>query len=179
MMTQYAIVAFPVLEALGAIESVRRRFDPLASLLKSHVTLVFPFIDAADEVNLLNHIARAVSGMHPFSILLSEVTVEDDGYLFLNVAAGADRFIDLHSRLYTGLLAHHRSPSHEYRPHITLGRLSEQHELTMAADEAKKELTQPVRGVVNEIALFRLSAPTAGEVVRTICLDPQPTIQTR
>jgi 2'-5' RNA ligase len=178
MTTQYAIVAFPVLEAPNRVESIRRRFDPLASMLKAHVTLVFPFSDAVKEVDLSNHIARAVSGLHPFSILLSEVTVEDDGYLFLNVAAGADWFIELHNRLYTRLLAHHRSPAHEYRPHVTVGRLTEQHQLLFAADETKKALTLPVGGLVNEVALFRRRTATAGDVVGTFSLHPHTASQT-
>lgn len=43
MTVQRAIIAFPNIDAHEEIESVRREFDPLASLLDAHVTLVFHF----------------------------------------------------------------------------------------------------------------------------------------
>jgi 2'-5' RNA ligase len=170
MTIQYAIVAFPVLDAAGVVESVRRRFDPLASMLSAHITLVFPFTDAASEADLTKHIAGVVAGQRAFDITLAEISVEEGGYVFLNVEAGVDVLCELHDRLYTDPLRSYLSSAHEYRPHITIGRLPDPEQMRLAAEVARTHLTLPLRGKVNEVALFRLNEADRGDVVRTIGL---------
>jgi 2'-5' RNA ligase len=170
MTVQYAIVAFPVLDAAGVVESVRRRFDPMASMLSAHITLVFPFTDAASEADLTKHIAGVVAGQCAFDITLTEISVEEGGYVFLNVEAGVDVLRELHDRLYTGRLESYLSSAHDYRPHITIGRLPDPEQTRLAAAEARTRLTLPLRGKVSEVALFRLDEADRGDVVRTIGL---------
>lgn len=170
MTVQYAIVAFPILDTAAGIEPVRRRFDPLALLLPAHITLVFPFADAASDAEMATHIACAVADQRAFDITLADVSVEDGGFLFLNVTTGADVLGDLHDRLYTDLLASHLSSTYQYRPHITIGRLPDPEQLGLAAEEARKRLALPVRGKINDVALFRLDEVGRGAVTRTIGL---------
>ena len=170
MTVQYAIVAFPVLDAAGVVESVRRRFDPLASIISAHITLVFPFAEAASEADLAKHIAVVVAGQRAFDITLANISVEDGGYVFLNVEAGVDVLCELHDRLYTDVLEPCLSSTHEYRPHITIGRLPDPEQRRVAAEEARTHLTLPLRGTVNDVALFRLDEAGRGDVVRTIGL---------
>ena len=165
MEPQYAIVAFPALAGGDLVEAVRRKLDPLAALLAAHVTLVFPFIPDLSEDRLADHVARAVMGVPPFAILLTRLSVETGGYVFLNVGAGADRFHELHARLYSGPLARHRSSEHDYRPHVTIGRVTDHHELAKARDEANDALPLPVTGTVPGVAIFRLDSPNRGTVV--------------
>jgi 2'-5' RNA ligase len=172
MTIQYAIVAFPVLDEAGVVESVRRRFDPLASMLSAHITLVFPFTDAASEADLTKHIAGVVAGQRAFDITLADISVEDSGYVFLSVEAGAAVLCDLHDRLYTDLLAAYLSSAHEYRPHITIGRLLDPEQIRLAAEEARMHLSVPFRGKVNEVALFRINEANHGDVVGTTTLLP-------
>jgi hypothetical protein len=42
----------------------------------------------------------------------------------------------------------------------------------LAAEEARTHLALPLRGKVNEVALFRLNEADRGDVVRTIGLVP-------
>jgi 2'-5' RNA ligase len=175
MTVRYAIVAFPVLDAVAIVESVRRRFDPLASMLAAHITLVFPFTSGVGDAELATHIAGAVAGQHAFDITLADISVEDGGYVFLNVEAGVDVLCELHDRLYTGCLEPYFSSAHEYRPHVTIGRLADPEQATWAAKDARTQLTLPLRGEVNQLAVFRLNAAHRGDVVCTIDLVPSPT----
>lgn len=169
---QYAIVAFPVFDAAAAIESVRCRFDPLASMLPAHVTLVFPFTDVVGEADLAKHVARTLEDHPVFDIALSDVTVEDGGYVLLNVETGANVLSTLHDRLYGGLLASHLSSAHEYRPHVTIGRLPDDEQARSAAAQAILHLVLPLLGKINDVALFRLSEDGSGDVALTIGLKP-------
>jgi len=38
-----AIVLYPKFDGLETIQSMRRKFDPLANYIAPHITLVFPF----------------------------------------------------------------------------------------------------------------------------------------
>jgi 2'-5' RNA ligase len=174
MTVRYAIVAFPVLDAAAAIEATRRRFDPLASTLPAHVTLVFPFTDAVGEADLAAHVARAVADQPAFDISLSGITAEDGGYIFLGVETGADVLRTLHDRLYRGVLAPHLSSAHEYQPHITIGRLRDPEEVRSAAAEARRDLAPSSRGRINGVALFRLTETGRGDVALTVDLVPTP-----
>jgi 2'-5' RNA ligase len=167
---QHAIVAFPTLQLADRIESVRRRFDPLATLLSAHVTLVFPFANESIAPLLDQHIAQAIAGLAPFDFGLTAPTPGDAGYLFLNVTAGADRFVQLHKRLYTGPLAPHRSPTHSYSPHITIGRLANSDQLLKATAEARSLLDETLVGRVDNLAVFRLDEPLRGAVTSTVSL---------
>jgi 2'-5' RNA ligase len=172
MTVQYAIVVFPVLDAATDLESFRRRFDPLASMIPAHITLVFPFTDLVSEADLRKHVASAIADQRAFHVALSEITVKDDGYVFLNVEAGVDVLGALHDRLYSGLLSSHLSSAHEYRPHITIARLPDLEQARSAAAEARLRLAPPLRGTINSVALFRLNEPGRGDVAWTVDLIP-------
>ena len=63
MTVQYAIVAFPTFDVADQVEAVRRRFDPLSSVLAAHVTLLFSFEDSVGLSSLCVHVA----GLHDSS----------------------------------------------------------------------------------------------------------------
>jgi 2'-5' RNA ligase len=167
---QYAIVAFPETAALETIETLRRRYDPMSSLLGAHITLVFPFVAGPSSAALRSHVERTLADVEPIELCLAGVSAIDDEYIFLNVEAGRDRVIDLHDRLYTGVLAAHLSREHVYRPHITLGRLKDRGALADALAHAMS--AAPVaNAIVREVAVFRLDGPDRGEVEFTIALS--------
>jgi len=170
MTVQYAIVAFPTLRSADLVEAVRSRFDPLAAVLKAHVTLVFPFSDSAMAPYLADHITQAVAGLAPFDMSLTRPRIADAGYLFLTVAAGSQHFVNLHDRLYSGPLARHLSLTRTYEPHITIGRLPTADRLAAAAREATQTLTEPLLGRVDHVAVFRLDQPSHGSVAFTVPL---------
>jgi 2'-5' RNA ligase len=167
---QHAIVLFPAFDAADEIEAVRRAYDPQSSVLPAHVTLVFPFTDANAASFLLDHIATSLAGMPPFDIAVATPTPEDGGYLFLRVTEGRDRVVELHDRLYTGPLLAHRSATHSYEPHVTVGRLGSPEALRTAASAARLRLPSPAHARIHEVSLFQLGAGLHG-VVATFPLE--------
>jgi 2'-5' RNA ligase len=137
MAAQRAVVVFAEGNGLHVIESLRRRFDPLARVIPAHATLVFPFTSAIADSELESHIERAVDGLLPFRARFEGVAEVEDEYLFLDASVGREAFIELHDRLYRGLLAEHLSTAHVYRPHITIGRIRDRRERETALAEAR------------------------------------------
>ena len=131
-----AIVLFPNFNNIDSIQAVRERFDPLASFIAPHITLVFPFESELSTQEIGDHVRRAIEGVKRFPVQLSSVTGDfRDGYLFLNVKRGNDVIIDLHDRLYSGALEPFLFRKMTYCPHITVGRLEQQTKFDQALEE--------------------------------------------
>jgi 2'-5' RNA ligase len=161
MPEQRALVFFPRGNGLHVIESLRRKFDPLASEIAAHATLVFPFTSEISDVDLRADVERALEGRPPFRMRFEGVSEVEEEYLFLDAVIGGEQLADVHDRLYRGLLAEYRSTAHVYRPHITLGRIRD--------DEARRQALNVARGlgpVVDEI-VRRVSVFRLGEEGRT------------
>ena len=171
-MTQYAVVAFPETDALEAIETVRRRFDPQAGMIPAHITIVFPFESGLSSPALHSHVASALSGVPSLQIHLAGVRVSDGEYIYLEVQEGCERVSELHKLLYTGPLARHLSREHPYEPHVTLGRLSD-HRMLVAACDSAAALVPPSEAHISELAVFRLDGLSSGSVDFTVRFDAQ------
>ena len=131
-----AIVLFPQLNNIDAIQAVRERFDPLAKYIAPNITLVFPFESTLSTEELREHMAHALQGVQRFPVQLSGITGDfREGYLFLNVKLGNDSIIDLHDRLYQGVLEPFLFRKVTYCPHVTVGRLEQQREFDQALEE--------------------------------------------
>lgn len=131
-----AIVLFPKFNNIDAIQAIRERFDPLASSIAPHITLVFPFESELSTDELREHLVRALKGVKTFEILLNGITGDfRDGYLFLNVKRGNDEIIDLHDKLYRGVLEQYLFRKVTYCPHVTVGRLEQPTEFDQALEE--------------------------------------------
>ena len=131
-----AIVLFPKFNNIDSIQAVRERFDPLASFIAPHITLVFPFECELSTHEIGDHVRRAIEGVKRFPVQLSSVTGDfRDGYLFLNVKRGNDVIIDLHDRLYRGVLEQYLFRKVTYCPHVTVGRLEQPTEFDQALEE--------------------------------------------
>lgn len=155
----WAIVIFPEFapEQRAAIDRVRAAYDPLASAIAPHITLVFPFEATLSADDLLRHIRTSVAGIRPFEVALRGVTGQEDEWLFLNVKRGNDQIIALHDRLYTGPLAPYLSPRYTYTPHLTVGHLIRGEGFVAALDEASR-LTETFQTMVRDITSYRISA---------------------
>lgn len=164
MITRRAIVAFPETTALAAIESLRRELDPQASFIAAHLTLVFPFVHEGVPHDLGAHIEQAMDGLGSIVLTLSEVTVVDSEYVFLEVGAAREQIVELHERLYSGNLARHRSREHVYRPHVTIARSADAIVRARAVARAHEEIGLPVAATIRDVAMFRIDGPSAGEI---------------
>ncbi|NJO99227.1 MAG: 2'-5' RNA ligase family protein [Pleurocapsa sp. CRU_1_2] len=76
---------------------------------------------ASDE--LRDHINTSLNGFKPFSLSLQGISHEPENYLFLNLIRGQEQIIKIHNLLYSGIIARFLSKQHDYKPHITVGRL--------------------------------------------------------
>jgi 2'-5' RNA ligase len=152
---EYAIVIYPKFDHKNQIDQLRNQFDPLAAVLDPHITLVFPFESDLSLEQLKAHIQYAIQGILPFEIELQGITGSEGEYLFLNVKHGNDQIIEMHDRLYTGLLEPHLIREHTYIPHLTIGRLNNK-----AAFLSALEITQNMKvlftTMIKELALIRI-----------------------
>jgi 2'-5' RNA ligase len=152
-----AIVILPEFDGFDRIDQLRRRFDPLASRIAPHISLVFPFESDLSVDRLRAHMQQVMEGMAPFPVQLRGITGHDGEYLFLNVVRGNNRLIDLHDRLYSGPLAAYLMPEYPYHPHVTVGRLADRAEFSQGLAIAR-EVRVTFQTVVREIATVRIES---------------------
>jgi 2'-5' RNA ligase len=150
-----ALVMFPAGDTLGVIEEIRARYDPQASFISAHVTLVFPFSDNLADDDLRAHLAAATAGMAPFAARFEQPREFDDGYIALAATTGRRELMALHDRLYTGPLARHLSPVHTYRPHVTLARVDDPRGRPAVLDAIRRQ-SPMIAATLHEVAIFTI-----------------------
>lgn len=171
MSTPRAIVIFPDLPGLDAIQAVRRDYDPLAELVPPHLTLVFPFASELPADALAEHLRAASRGVGPFALRVEGVTGSEDEYLFLNVKRGNDELITLHDRLYTGPLALFFEPRFTYTPHLTVGRVTNPTAFAAALAGARARLPGAFETTVRAISVYRIGADGPRGVEAAVALS--------
>lgn len=131
-----AIVLYPNFTNISIINGIRDLYDPLSSYIAPHITIVFPF-DSDITINELKlHLDDVMKGLKKFPVVLKDFTGDfRDGYLYLNVKIGNDNIIELHDRLYTGILSPFLIRKMTYCPHLTAGVLNEQIDFDNAIDK--------------------------------------------
>lgn len=152
---RYAIVIFPKFDNENQMDQLRHQFDPLASVIRPHLTLVFPFESDLPLEQIRGHVQFAIQGVLPFEVILRGITGSDAEYLFLNVKHGNDQIIQLHDRLYTGLLLSHLNREHTYIPHLTIGRLDNKDSF-LTALSVTQNMDETFILVIKDLALVRI-----------------------
>ena len=165
---QRALVLFPQANQLDVVERMRRRYDPQARFIAAHVTIVFPFDDPMPDAELRAHVLEATTGLVPFAVRFSGMSMVED-YIFLNPSAGGDRLVALHNRLYTGKLLRHRSRMHAFQPHITLGRVADPQARAEAVEIMRNSIGD-FDAEVSAVSVFGLTGPEQGAIDATIPL---------
>lgn len=85
---------------------------------------------------LKEHFNESLKGIKKFNITLNNITGDyRDGYLFLNVKKGNDNIIELHDKLYSGLLEKFIFRKFTYCPHLTVGNVFDQKQFDVAVEE--------------------------------------------
>ena len=119
------IMIFPEFENSEIIDRIRAKYDPLAGLVRPHITLVFPFEgDFGNEV-LERVLENRLSHIKPFDIRLKGITGDYGHFgntLFLNIIQGMKEIIEIHDVLYANEFRHY-DLGFDYVPHITVGKL--------------------------------------------------------
>ncbi len=153
-MRERTIMIFPKFNNMEIIDSIRKKYDPLADLVRPHITLVFPFHSDITDAELGSHIENAISGISPFSLHPAGIFKQEDAfgnYLFLDVKEGKKELIRLHDRLYSGVLSSF-SAEIPYSPHMTLGKLESRASLNTAY-EAVKNISESFCTVADTISV--------------------------
>ncbi|WP_291637999.1 2'-5' RNA ligase family protein [Clostridium sp.] len=131
-----AVILFPRFNNIDIVNNIRGKYDPLANYIAPHITIIFPFESDLKTHELKEHFNKSLIGMKNFRIMLKGITGDyRDGYLFLNVKKGNDNIIELHDKLYSGVLEKFLFRKVTYCPHLTVGRVFEEKEFDNAVDE--------------------------------------------
>lgn len=166
---------FPKFENGQIIDEVREKYDPLANHVKPHITLVFPFDSNIETNELKQHISSVLAGCKPFEIILHKITPAESfrKYLFLNVGKGSREIIELHKRLYTGILQPYFPEwlkEDTFVPHMTVGCFDCDENFKTAIDETRNidDLFETIVDEIsveiideNEDSLIELNVPMA------------------
>ena len=129
-MIKRCIMIFPHFKNEYLIDNIRKKYDPLAEHVRPHITLVFPFESDIETNKLKEHIKVMTSDINPFHITLSGITPSTSigNYLFLNIKEGNDEIIEIHKRLYKGILKEAYPEwlkDIDFLPHMTVGCISD------------------------------------------------------
>lgn len=131
-----AIILFPKFNNIHIIDEIREKYDSLSNCIEPHITIVFPFESDISTKELKSHFNEYLKGIKKFRVKLKDITGDfRDGYLFLNVKSGNDQIIELHDKLYSGILKEFLYRKITYSPHLTVGRIADQIDFDNAVDE--------------------------------------------
>ncbi|MBM7583816.1 2'-5' RNA ligase [Bacillus pakistanensis] len=136
-----SICLFPKFTNEDRIHKWREKYDPLHQLIPPHITLVFPFESDYSSNKLIKHVQQTLKGFKPINIRLQGITGEGKQYVFLNVKRGSDQIIELHDRLYSGLLKKYLNRTVTYNPHLTIGRIKNTEKFDTILEETSREET--------------------------------------
>lgn len=151
-----AIVLYPSFNNIDVINKIRDKFDPNSKYLAPHLTVVFPFDSNISNDDLKAHMEQSLIGFRSFNIMLNEFTGDfRDRYLYLNVKKGNDEIIELHDKLYNGLLSPYLFKKLTFNPHVTVGRLSDQSEFDSAIDEISR-LDEIFESKIDKISVLNI-----------------------
>jgi len=118
-MQKLAVVFFPKIN-LEKINTFREKYDPNWHIIPPHITIVSP-VSGISENQLEEHVDNVIKDLSYFSIRLTTLTKTIDDNLFLRVKKGNDEIVNLHDKLYSGILAPYVPTDFPFVPHVTLG----------------------------------------------------------
>jgi 2'-5' RNA ligase len=148
---------FPKFDNGQIIDRVRERYDPLANHVKPHITLVFPFDSEIETNELKQHISKVLFEVTSFEVILKGITPTNDfgKYLFLNIQKGGNEIIELHNKIYSGILQSYYPEwlkGKIFLPHMTLGNFDNQEDFVAAINETRN-IYDSFKSIVNEITV--------------------------
>lgn len=145
---------FPKFENMEIIDNLRNQYDPLAQLVRLHITLVFPFENEMSNEELAEILEVRLKQVKPFEIKLRGISKHEDtfgNHLFIDVSQGAETIRSIHRLLYDNEFRAFDSGLH-YIPHITIGKFPTT-ELLNAAFNNVKFIDDSFSTIVNKISV--------------------------
>ncbi len=153
-MSKRAIMIFPEFENMDIIDRIRDKYDPLARLVRPHITLVFPFENEMSNEAIEEILIKRLYDVKPFEIVLNGISLQVDKYgnsLLLDVQKGAEDICYIHEVLCKNEFKQFDSDI-RYKPHITIGKFQTEKELNNAYNDLKN-LDESFTTIVNKISV--------------------------
>ena len=128
------IMIFPELENIEIIDSIRKKYDPLADLVRPHITIVFPFESEMSNDELAAVLDERLKDIPSFDLELRGFGKQSEAFgdfLFLNLVKGTEWIVKMHDRFYSNEFKQFFM-DYPYSPHMTVGKLSTVEELEEA-----------------------------------------------
>ncbi|MGK7396343.1 MAG: 2'-5' RNA ligase family protein [Candidatus Cyclobacteriaceae bacterium M3_2C_046] len=116
----YALAYFPALNHDG-LNQIRELYDPTYPQIEEHIAVIFPVPGEVGLQPLRDHIVQTLSRHKPFPIVIKDLTLSWDNWLFLLLQEGRQTFIKLHDELYQGILSGFLRKDIPFQPHLALG----------------------------------------------------------
>lgn len=160
---------------LDKIDEFRKEYDPNWNIIKPHITLVSPILDISKDI-LIQYVREVIKDTRAFSVNLSGLTKSFDDYLFLQVKKGKKEIINIHNKLYSGILNPYSSNDSIFFPHITLGyfrTVDDKFNIKLyrkAYDEALK-MNININCKFDNITILRGDGLTPTEIIKTFDLN--------
>lgn len=157
-MLERCIMIFPKFDNMGIIDEIRGKYDTLANHVRPHITLVFPFKSDIESIDLTNHLKKVLSSIKPFRTVLKGITSAKQpfgNYIFLNIEDGKDEIIELHKRIYTGILEPFIPQSLKdggYEPHMTVGKVESEDKFKLAIEETK-DISDVFQAIISKVSV--------------------------
>lgn len=171
MFAAICVPRFPA-SAVSWLQELRAKYDRKnARLVAPHVTLVFPTSSLPEE-RFVAHVVSCSRGANVGTVGFSAVRVFADGsadthLVYLLPSFGAELFLQLHEKLYSGPLGPLSRPGSEYVPHITLGRFSSTDAAAAVAGQINAA-PNPIAGEVEAIDIVHVGE----DLVRHVHTEP-------
>lgn len=138
-MSLRTIMIFPELENMGIIDSIRKKYDPLADLVRPHVTIVFPFESEMSNDELAAVLDERLKDIPSFDLELQGFGKQSESFgnfLFLNLVKGSEIIVKMHDLFYSNEFKKF-DWGYPYVPHMTVGKLSSVEELDEAFESVQ------------------------------------------
>lgn len=121
---RYALVAYLRNAAGVFVESLRRELHPDLPHLSAHLSILPPRTLHGTESSALQILERICGNEEPFEVMLGEVEtfLPITPTVYIRVQNGAERMIELHSKLNTETMA--CKEEWPYIPHLTIVKMS-------------------------------------------------------
>ena len=133
-MVTRTIMIFPEFDNIDSIDKIRSKYDPLADLVRPHITLVFPFESEMTNDEIREILEKRLEDTAKFDLTLQgfDKQIEEFGnFLFLNVTQGYDEIVKIHDILYANEFKEFNL-GFPYSPHMTVGKTKTAAELEEA-----------------------------------------------
>lgn len=153
-MSLRTIMIFPKFENMETIDNIRNKYDPLAKLVRPHITLVFPFKSPITNEELIQILNTRLMSVKSFELKLGGISKQEDvlgNYLFLDVLQGMEELCYIHKILYDNEFKEF-DLGLPYLPHMTIGKLPTAQLLENAFNDIKS-MDNTFSTIVNKVSV--------------------------